>query len=160
MFGGPFALNKWFPVLLSHYIDKTLHFLSSCIHDFIRYHLPLVLIPIICEIFRENHNLRHLINWEFFAQLFLLEAVDSGNFNYTIDALRHIDILVFEVFAFFKLGVEEVDDPDLLSTIELEHLAKVELNHIRGLEQKWNNFWLLLLLVEVLLMTTASLLEV
>ena len=67
---------------------------------------------------------------ELLAQLFLLEAVDRTDLNHAVKALRDADILFFEFFAFLKLGIEEVDDPDLLPAIELENLAQIKLDDI------------------------------
>jgi hypothetical protein len=62
--------------------------------------------------------LGNVVHGEFFAKLFLLETVDASYFDNAIQLFGGFDVFIFKPFAFIKLRVVEVDDPDLLSTVE------------------------------------------
>eukprot|EP00354_Favella_ehrenbergii_P003941 CAMPEP_0170460456 /NCGR_PEP_ID=MMETSP0123-20130129/6803_1 /TAXON_ID=182087 /ORGANISM="Favella ehrenbergii, Strain Fehren 1" /LENGTH=399 /DNA_ID=CAMNT_0010725377 /DNA_START=252 /DNA_END=1448 /DNA_ORIENTATION=+ len=157
--GGSVTLDEGVKVLRGDHVHKALHFLRSSIHDVVRAHLAIVFVAIVREVLREDQNLGHLVDAELLAELLLLEAVDGADFDDAVEALANRHVLLLEFFALLQLRVEEVDDPDFLSAVELEHLAQVKLDDIRVLEQVGDRLLSLLLLVEVLV-TTATLLEV
>mmetsp|Transcript_47943 Transcript_47943/g.63456 ORF Transcript_47943/g.63456 Transcript_47943/m.63456 type:complete len:456 (-) Transcript_47943:139-1506(-) len=157
--GGSVTLNEGVKVLRGDHVHEALHFLRSSIHDVVRAHLAIVFVAIVREVLREDQDLGHLVDAELLAELLLLEAVDGADFDDAVEALANRDVLLLEFFALLQLRVEEVDDPDFLSAVELEHLAQIKLDDIRVLEQVGDRLLSLLLLVEVLV-TTATLLEV
>jgi len=69
--------------------------------------------------------------------------------------------LIFKVFAFLKLGIEEIHNPNLLSAVELEDLLQIKLNYFRPCKQVGYHLLLLLLLLmesasKVEMMSTAT----
>ena len=56
--------------------------------------------------------------------------------------------MIFKVFAFLKLWVEEIHNPNLLSAVELENLLQIKGNYFSPRKQVGYNLLLLLLLLE------------
>ena len=56
--------------------------------------------------------------------------------------------MIFKVFAFLKLWVEEIHNPNLLSAVELENLLQIKGNYFSPHKQVGYNLLLLLLLLE------------
>ena len=130
MLGSSFALNKCVVVFIRDYAYEALHFLNCCIHNSISIHSSSELFTIINEIFAKDQYLWHLVNAKFFTKLFFLETIDCTNFDHSVQFLCYCHVLIFKRLALLKFRVEEVDYPDLLSTVECRNLSEIETNHI------------------------------
>ena len=101
----------------------------------------------------EDHNGRLGVDSEFFAQLFVIFTFYSTNLNDTVHLFCQLSVLILYVLAFLVTSFVEENDPDLLSSVELEYLLKIQFDHIRVLKQI---FFLLLLSILMTLLVLSK----
>jgi len=115
-----------------------------------------VSISIVGVVLSKDNNLWDFEDAELFTELLLAVAIDSSDLDDAVQLLTDRFVLFSKRLALFQLGVEEVQNPNLLSSVELEDGAQVKLVDIRVLEEIGNDFFLLLMLVSAKTATMAA----
>ena len=155
MFCFTLSLGPRLVVLVVDRTDKVLHLFGSSIDDVSRFHLAPESFSFVLVSLGEYHDLWHIKGTELFTQLLFIQAVYCADLDHSVKFLSNFHVAVFKLFALLKLWVEEVHDPNLLSSVELEHRTQIQRDHICVLKKIWN--FLLLLLLSA---STTTLLEV
>ena len=121
MFGFALSLGPRLVVLVVDRADKVLHLFGSSVDDVSRFHFAPESFSFVLICLGEYHDLWHIEGTELFTQLLFIQAVYCADLDHSVKFLCNFHVAVFKLFAFLKLWVEEVHDPNLLPSVELEH---------------------------------------
>lgn len=113
-------------------------------------------LSIVGVVLSKDDNLWDFEDAELFTELLLAMTIDSSDLDDAVQLLTDCFVLVRKRLALFQLGVEEVQNPNLLSAVELENGAQVKLVDIGVLKEIGNDFFLLLLMVSAKAAAKAS----
>ena len=119
------VLNELLVVLRSDNAHEGLHLRSCEVSNWFPFQLSLILLPFIIVCLLEDHNSRLGVDSEFFAQLFVIFAFYSTDLNDTVHLFCQLSVLILYVLAFLVTSLVEENDPDFLSSVELEYLLKI-----------------------------------